>query len=247
MLHLYVRVSTDKQDLGVAAQNKQLDDWMQHSATGGRFQWHTDDGVSGSIALDERPAGSKMTAMLRPDDTVVVVKIDRLFRSMCDAVVTIDNWCKNKIHLISLREHIDMSSPYGKAMFHIFSAIAELERGMIRERTKSALEAKKAQTGVCGGIAPYGTKWQGGILVTDEKEMAILEQIIAMNLLPHYRIAEKLNERGWSSRSGKPWTANMVQKILMKNLTRRKICARLFPSPKGESHADNDLSYVAGR
>jgi DNA invertase Pin-like site-specific DNA recombinase len=80
---------------------------------------------------------------MRKGDTLVVWKLDRLARSMKQLVETIESFQGRGIGLKSLQDPIDTSSPSGKPVFHSFAALAEFERGVIRERTTAGLRAAR--------------------------------------------------------------------------------------------------------
>lgn len=90
---------------------------------------------------------------MRKGDTVVVWKLDRLARSMKQLIETIESFQDQGIGLKSLQDPIDTSSPSGKLVFHIFAALAEFERGVIRERTNAGLRAAR-ERGRVGGRPP---------------------------------------------------------------------------------------------
>ena len=87
---------------------------------------------------------------LRAGDTLVVWKLDRLGRSLQHLIQTIKLLQEKKIGFQSLQENIDTMTSGGKLIFHIFSALAEFERDVIRERTKAGLQAARAR-GRLGG------------------------------------------------------------------------------------------------
>ena len=87
---------------------------------------------------------------LRAGDTLVVWKLDRLGRSLQHLIQTIKFLQEKKIGFQSLQENIDTTTSGGKLIFHIFSALAEFERDVIRERTKAGLQAARAR-GRLGG------------------------------------------------------------------------------------------------
>jgi hypothetical protein len=96
--------------------------------------------------LASRPAGSKLLAAAKKSKAVVVVaKLDRLFRSVADAASVIDEFDKKGIQLVAISESFDMTSPFGRAMAQMASVFAELERAMIRERTRSAGECRQTE------------------------------------------------------------------------------------------------------
>lgn len=91
----------------------------------------------------DRPELQKVIEYLRPGDAMVVWKLDRLARSLRQLIETVEDLQGRGIGFISLTEGIDTTSPGGKLVFHIFGALAEFEREMIRERTRAGLTAAK--------------------------------------------------------------------------------------------------------
>ena len=85
-----------------------------------------------SGALDERPQLAKVLDQLRPADTLVVWKLDRLGRSLRHLIDTIAELQRQDVGFRSLQENIDTTTPGGKLIFHIFGALAEFERDLIR-------------------------------------------------------------------------------------------------------------------
>lgn len=103
-----------------------------------------------SGARSDRPElGRLLTETLRPGDTLVVWKLDRLARSLRHLIEVAADLKERGIGLASLTDGIDTSSSGGMLVFHMLGAIAEFERDLIRERTKAGLaEAKrKGRTG----------------------------------------------------------------------------------------------------
>jgi DNA invertase Pin-like site-specific DNA recombinase len=106
------------------------------------------DQVSGSIA--ERPGLSEMMEFVRPGDVVVIYRLDRLARSLPNLITLVGVLADKKVSLCSLHENLDTTSAGGRLIFHIFGALAEFERNLISERTKSGLEAARIR-GRIGG------------------------------------------------------------------------------------------------
>ncbi len=82
---------------------------------------------------------------LRDGDTLVVWRLDRLGRSIRHLIDTLTNLDKRGIGFKGLTEHIDTTTPGGRQIFHIFGALAEFERDLIRERTNAGLAAARAR------------------------------------------------------------------------------------------------------
>ena len=106
-----------------------------------------------SSGKTERPKLVAALDYVRSGDTLVVWRLDRLARSLHQLIETVDALKKRGISLKSLNEDIDTGTPGGMLIFHVFGAIAEFERGIIRERTKAGVAAAKAR-GRHGGRPP---------------------------------------------------------------------------------------------
>ena len=98
-----------------------------------------------SGARSDRPTLEQVLDQLRPGDTLVVWKLDRLGRSLRHLVETVTGLAERGIGFRSLQEAIDTTTPGGKLVFHVFAALAEFERDLIRERTNAGLAAARAR------------------------------------------------------------------------------------------------------
>jgi DNA invertase Pin-like site-specific DNA recombinase len=103
-----------------------------------------------SGARSDRPILEQVLDQLRPGDALVVWKLDRLGRSLRHLVDMITGLADRGIGFRSLQESIDTTTPGGKLVFHVFAALAEFERDLVRERTGAGLAAARAR-GRCGG------------------------------------------------------------------------------------------------
>jgi DNA invertase Pin-like site-specific DNA recombinase len=138
MLIGYARISTQDQTLALQ------EDALQKA---GCEQIFTDK-VSGTKA--ERKGLSEALSHLRNGDTLVVWRLDRLGRSLRHLIDTITGLSEKGIGFKSLQENIDTTTSGGKLVFHIFGALAEFEREIIRERTRAGLDSAKRR-GRAGG------------------------------------------------------------------------------------------------
>lgn len=129
----YARVST-------LDQNPQL---QQDALTQAGCEKVITDQISGTVAA--RPGLDKVKELLRPGDTLVVWRLDRLGRSLPDLIAWASYLEANGVALQSLQEVIDTTTSAGKLTFHLFGALAEFERNLIRERTKAGLTAARAR------------------------------------------------------------------------------------------------------
>ncbi len=138
MLIGYARVSTHEQNLDLQK------DALEKAGCERVFV----DKVSGSVAV--RPGLEKAKVIFRKGDTLVVWRLDRLGRSLKDLMEWMTYLEENEVGLKSLQESIDTTTTTGKLVFHIFGALAEFERNLIRERTLAGLAAARAR-GRLGG------------------------------------------------------------------------------------------------
>jgi DNA invertase Pin-like site-specific DNA recombinase len=138
MLIGYARVSTDEQNLDMQV------DALKEAGCERVFS----DETSG--VKSERPGLQDALEYMREDDTLVVWRLDRLGRSLKDLVQKVEELQSRNIGFRSLQESIDTTSPSGKFQFHVFSALAEFERDLIRARTQAGLQAARAR-GRMGG------------------------------------------------------------------------------------------------
>lgn len=115
--------------------------------------------------FEEKASGAQrdrpqlMTALdyVREGDTIVVWKLDRLARSTKQLIETVELLEERSIGFRSLTEEIDTTTPGGRLIFHIFAALAEFERAIIRERSSAGLKAAR-ERGRVGGRPPAMTK-----------------------------------------------------------------------------------------
>lgn len=138
MLIGYARVSTQDQDTGL--QQVAL-------AEAGCEQVYTE---KASGAQRDRPELAAALDYARKGDTLVVWKLDRLARSLRQLIETVERLEERGVGFRSLTENIDTTTNGGKLVFHLFAALAEFERGLIRERTVAGLAAARARGRVGG-------------------------------------------------------------------------------------------------
>jgi len=156
-------------------------------------------------------------------DTLIVVKLDRLTRSVKDLCLLVDEYfAKERYDLISVCGMVNTHTAAGRLMMLNLANYAQYERELISERTREAMQHMKAQ-GVRLGVAPYGYKHghklddKGRrVLEPVESEQAVIKQMAQLHaggtLLK--RIAAILNEQGTSARRGGPWRARLIGIIL---------------------------------
>jgi DNA invertase Pin-like site-specific DNA recombinase len=133
MLIGYARVSTDDQNLNLQR------DALQQAGCAKIYEDH----LSGVKAA--RPGLQQALEVARTGDVLVVWRLDRLGRSLKDLIEMVETLSERGIELHSLQEALTTTTSSGQLIFHLFGALAEFERNLIRERTQAGLKAARAR------------------------------------------------------------------------------------------------------
>lgn len=183
MIYGYARVSTNHQDTELqltALKSAGCEKIFEEHASGRK---------------SNRPVLKRLIATMQPGDELVVWKLDRFGRSMRNLVLLVDELRQRGIHFKSLTDSIDTSSPMGRFIFHIMSALAEMERELIVERTRAGLAAAR-EKGRIGGRRPKLTpeQWaQAGRLIlngVDRKQVAIIYDVAVCTLYKKFPVGQ---------------------------------------------------------
>ena len=146
---VYARVSTGKQDDSLDEQIRLIKEYCKRSD----FEIYKVYSETASGAKEDRKEfnGLMHEVEMRTNsfDAIVVLKLDRFSRSLQSLVNSIAFLKDRKVDFISIQDNIETTTPAGKLMFHIFGALAEFERGLIRERTKIGIERAKREGILC--------------------------------------------------------------------------------------------------
>ena len=172
MLIGYARVSTQDQTLDLQT------DALRQAGCEKLFT----DTTSG--AKSERPGLQDAMNHLRAGDTLVVWRLDRLGRTLKHLIATITDLNDKGIGFKSLQENFDTTTSGGKLIFHVFGALAEFEREVIRERTNAGLQAARAR-GRLGGRPKIQTK--------DPKKIALARKLYDDQDMTVQEICEQLH------------------------------------------------------
>ncbi len=138
MIFAYVRVSTQEQNPDsqiIELKKYGYDELYIEKASG---------------VKTDRPQFAAILNKLRKDDMLLIYRLDRLGRSMKHLIELVEELNNREVNLVSISDAINTKSASGKLIFHIFSAMADFERELIRERTKIGLNAARAR-GRSGG------------------------------------------------------------------------------------------------
>jgi DNA invertase Pin-like site-specific DNA recombinase len=142
----YARVSTEDQTIDLQR------DALQHARCCELYEDH----ATGKNTA--RPQLEACLKSLREGDALVVWRLDRLVRNLSDLVRLVADLERRNINFESLTEKIETRSPAGKLVFHVFAALAEFERNLIRERTVAGLKAARARGRMGGRPAKLSAK-----------------------------------------------------------------------------------------
>ena len=221
----YVRCSTNEQaesGLGLDAQHQRIRAYCALQD----IQCEriiVDPGVSGGKHLAKRPGGQRLLDAIHNKlvDSIVVWKLDRMFRNAGDCLTTVEHWDRIGValHVVDLGGNaIDTTSAAGRFMLVVLAGAAEMERNLTCERTKSALAVKRAN-GQRIGTVPYGFDLapDAKALICNATEQAVIAEIQAMREkgMPLEHIAEELTLRGLPTKTGKTrWTHQAVGRIV---------------------------------
>lgn len=216
----YIRVSTDKQ----AAEGVSLDAQRRKVALYAELHGLElvaiveDAGVSAK-SLD-RPGLTRALDLLSSGaaDALLVVKLDRLTRSVKDLGTLLDKYFGRDggPALMVVAEAVDTRSAAGRLVLNVLMSVAQWEREAIGERTSIAMRHKAHNGEYTGGNAPYGWRDVGGRLEAHEEEQATIA--IALELraagLSLRKVGQLLAERGAAPRTGGAWHPQSVKVVL---------------------------------
>lgn len=214
----YLRVSTDEQHLGLEAQRAAIEAWAAREGVE-LVAWHDDLGVSGGTALEHRPGLVGAVSSLREHRAglLVVAKRDRLARDVGIAATVDAAAVSLGARVVAADGAGNEASAAGAFLRVVLDGAAMFERGLIRERTKAALAAKKAR-GERVGAVPFGYKpdpADGRRLTEDHAEQAAIRALLQMRRegLSTRRIAGELERLAYKSR-GRRWHRKTVERVL---------------------------------
>jgi putative DNA-invertase from lambdoid prophage Rac len=138
--------------------------------------WYADEGVSGKVSASQRPQFAKLLGQIRDGETLVVSKLDRLGRDALDVGATIKALAARKIEVVVLQlGKMDLTSPAGKLMLNMLSAVAEMERDLLVERTQAGLARAKKEGKTLGRPAKTSEAQRKEILAKHQTGTTISE------------------------------------------------------------------------
>ena len=214
----YIRVSTDRQELGPEAQRAAIAAWASREGVT-VAAWHVEAGVSGAAAIADRPelVAALASLTVHRAGVLVVAKRDRLARDVMNAAMLERMALDAGARIVSAAgEGTDSNDPSAVLMRTLVDAFAQYERAMIAARTKAALKAKRAR-GERAGTVPYGfTSDAAGRLSPCPAERAVIAQVHALRAagVTLRGIVAELARAGVVGRTGNVLAMAQVQNIL---------------------------------
>ena len=177
-----------------------------------------DAGVSASTL--DRPGLTTALAMLRGGqaDALLVVKLDRLTRSVRDLGELVESYFANRKGpaLLSVSEQIDTRTAAGRLVLNVLAAVSQWEREAIGERTSAAMRHMAAQGAYIGGQAPFGYRLEGACLQEYPHEQTVIGAARALRAqgLSLRAVAARLHGMGFRSRTGRGFAPVQVQRMV---------------------------------
>jgi site-specific DNA recombinase len=145
-----------------------------------------------------------------------VTRLDRLGRDAAETLAYLRRFSDGKVGLVSLREHLDLASPQGKAMAGVSAIFGQLERELVGERTAEALARLQVEGKVYGAI-PFGWVRSGEHLVPDDGEQRARKEIVELreSRCSFREIAAWLDEKGIPAKRGGRWSPMSVRSVCL--------------------------------
>jgi DNA invertase Pin-like site-specific DNA recombinase len=245
----YARVSTEDQ-----LNDAQVDD-LKSAGCRIIHQEH------GSGASRSRPVLTRLMADIGAGDVLVVVRLDRVARSVSHLLEVIERLEEKGAHFRSLRDPIDTSTPQGMFSLQVLGAVAQLERALIAERTKAGMRAAKARGRLAGNPGLREHRPEAVRAVADARRQAYLDELIVTAQLWLPTVRRMRPQHSWEdvvrvlNHKGESWTIERLRRAvhrlvaeklaepeLIKRSPRRPPEDRLMTLVAGIAVADPDLS-----
>lgn len=186
-----------------------------------------DAGVSGTLGLADRPGLSDLLAKILGNGVrlVLVEKADRLARDLVEGELLMREFRRVGVVVVEAEGGTNLSegddaNPTAKLIRQVLGAVSEFEKSGLVLKLRAARRRAKAERGRCEGAIPFGGQ---------EGEAAALERLVSLSRKPRGKprrtlaeIAARMNEEGWATRRGGPWSRSTVQAILQRRRDRSK-------------------------
>ncbi|MDQ7905938.1 recombinase family protein [Phytohabitans sp. ZYX-F-186] len=217
---IYTRRSTDEenQPFTVKVQESKLDSYVA-SQDGWAIVARYSDDVSGA-KIDRRGLGLALAAARAGEfDVLLVYRVDRFSRRICDLVMLLDELDASGVVFRSATEPFDTAAPVGRMLVHMLGVFAEFERDVIIDRVVSGMEKKASKGQWTLGIPPYGYAVDpatGHLRPVPEESpvMSVIFELYTGRGMGTRAVANELTQRGYRRRSGRRWSFKTVTDTL---------------------------------
>ena len=236
----YIRVSSQRQvdeGVSIASQDRHIKNYVLFKTLSlAEEDIIIEEGVSGGIPLWERPKGRYLKQQLSTGNYshLIIMKLDRAFRLTSDMLSTVDELSAADIslHIVDMNgEAVDTSSSMGRFFLTIMAAMAEMERGLISERTKEGMAQLRA-THKKFTHSVYG--WdvdENGMLEPNWREQNYIDYMkwqIKVNGMTTSSVARSLNRQGVKGKRGGKWQGNAITRTIENTFHKER---KKFPYP----------------
>ncbi|HYF93788.1 MAG TPA: recombinase family protein [Symbiobacteriaceae bacterium] len=249
----YLRVSTDEQaeeGFSLPTQRQRMTDfarsqWGDHPDV----NWYVDDGYSAKDT--ERPGLRALRREAGPGDTVLVLRLDRLTRSVLDLYTMLKEWEERGVFFRSVTEPYDTQKPEGRFMIGLLALLAEWERLRISERVREVMLHTVRSDRRHLSKPPLGYDLAGGRLRINDAEARLVREIFRLYMggSGTRAVAAELNRRGARTKQGARWTDFAVSYVLRNPVYMGKVSWQRIQSRgkrAGGRHMNPDAVLVDG-
>jgi site-specific DNA recombinase len=236
----YIRVSSQRQvdeGVSISSQDRNIKNYVLFKTLSlAEEDILIEEGVSGGIPLWERPKGRLLKQRLATGEYshLIIMKLDRAFRLTTDMLSTVDELTAADIslHIVDMNgEPVDTSSSMGRFFLNIMAAMAEMERGLISERTKDGMnqlkvDHKKFTHSVYGWDVD-----ENGMLEPNWREQNYIDYMkwqITVNGMTTSSVARSLNRQGVKGKRGGKWQGNAITRTIENTFHKER---KEFPYP----------------
>jgi len=215
----YVRVSTEKQaDFGVSLEAQSEKVRAMAVVQGAELAEIIVDAGESAKSLN-RPGMARLLSLVDSGaaDTVIIAKLDRLTRSVKDLAELLERFTRRGVSLVSVAESLDTGTAAGRLVLNIMVSVSQWEREAVAERTRDAMQHKRANHERVGTV-PFGyhVAADGLHLEADPAEQGILARVRELKAAGRTtrEIADALNREGFRTRRGTEWRFQYIAEAL---------------------------------
>jgi DNA invertase Pin-like site-specific DNA recombinase len=216
----YVRVSTDEQansGLSLTYQREKINAYCV--ATDLELVTVIEDAGKSAKNMNRNGLQTALEMIRRGEvEALVILKLDRLTRSVKDLGTIIEFFAHDRRALVSVQDSINTTTAAGRLVLNVLGSVAQWEREAIGERVKAAWTVKRGKGEKCGKEIPFGYRLgdDGKTLILHAKEQEAVKTMLRLRArgLSLRKIGEELSRRGIETKNGGQWHAQTIKQIL---------------------------------